>query len=125
MFTAFAVLAHSCKRFRFFSLVVCKTHAPHSVLFLLICHQNRFRKMDVSHYTFDRLTPSDVSESAVGAGGAKVNRIRVQPHRRSKESEPIIDYDSNDDLDPFDDFAPSLPEEGLMEDCTNGHRRGM
>jgi hypothetical protein len=82
-------------------------------------------RMDVSHYTFDRLTHSDSSESAVGAGCAKVNRIRVQPHRRSKDSKPIVDYDSNDDFEPFDNFAPSLPEEGLMDDDTNGRRHGM
>jgi hypothetical protein len=93
--------------------------------------------MALSHYTLDRLSPSDSSESGVGAGGAKVNRIRVQPHRVSKDKKPILDYDSNDDFEQpefdnsdtgtgpsairqfedFDDFAAS-PEEGLMEDFT-------
>jgi hypothetical protein len=91
-----------------------------------------------SHYTLDRLSPSSSSsESGVAAGGAKVNRIRVQPHHVSQDKKPILDYDSNDDFEQpafddsdtftggvairqfedFNDFAAS-PEEGLMEDFT-------
>jgi hypothetical protein len=93
--------------------------------------------MALSHYAFDRLTPIDSSESGVGAGGAKVNPIRVQPHRRSKDNKPVLDYDSNDDfdetefndsdtpngqdafqqLDNFHDYARS-PEERLSDDFT-------
>jgi hypothetical protein len=96
-----------------------------------------FGKMAYSpSYTFDRLSPSSSStsgsstESGVGHGGEEVNRIRVQPHRVSKDKKPILDYDSNDDFDDydtqtgkpailqlqeFDDLSDS-PQEGWMED---------
>jgi hypothetical protein len=47
----------------------------------------------------------------------------VQPHHHLKDNKPIVDYDSNNDFEHFDDFAPSPPEEGLMEDYTNGRRQ--
>jgi hypothetical protein len=57
-----------------------------------------------SHFTLDCLSPSSSSssssESGVGTVCAKVNRIRVQPHRVSKEKKPILDYNSNDDIYP-------------------------
>jgi hypothetical protein len=78
------------------------------------------------------LTSSSSTESGVGPGVADRNRIRVQPHRVSKDKKPILDYDSNDDFDDyetitgkpeilhfqeFDDLSDS-PQEGWMEDFT-------
>lgn len=94
-----------------------------------------------SHFSFDRLSPSSSSSSSSESGDftfrAKVHRIRVQPHRVSKEKKPILDYDSNDDIYPtefdasytltgtaaipqVDDFDASFvsPEQVFMDDFT-------
>jgi hypothetical protein len=55
--------------------------------------------MVLSHYTLDRLSPINQSESGIGAGGGQVGQIRVQPHRVSKYKKPILDYDSNEDFE--------------------------
>ena len=55
--------------------------------------------MVLSHYTLDRLSPINQSESGVRAGGGQVGPIRVQPHRVSKCNKPILDYDSNEDFE--------------------------
>lgn len=98
--------------------------------------------MVLSHYTLDRLSPINPSDSGVGVGGAQVSRIRVQPHRVSKDKKPILDYDSNDDFEEqeFDDsdtpngqadiqhFDDFISQDGYendtnVDDDRGGHRR--
>jgi hypothetical protein len=91
-------------------------------------------------YTHDCWSPSSSSTSSsstesgvlVGPGDADQNRIRVQPHRVSKEKKPILDYDLNDNFDDYDTITckPAIlhfqefnnlsasPQEGWMEDFT-------
>ena len=94
-----------------------------------------------SHLSLDRLSPSSSSSSSSESGDGtfrvKVNRIRVQPHRVSKEKKPILDYNSNDDIYPtefdasytltgtavipqVDNFDASFvsPEQVFMDDFT-------
>ena len=98
-------------------------------------------KMADSHLSLDCLSPSSSSSSSSESGDgtfhAKVNRIRVQPHRVSKEKKPILGYDSNDDIYPTEfnasytltgtaaipqvnDFDASFvsPEQVFMDDFT-------
>ena len=93
------------------------------------------------HLSLDCLSPSSSSSSSSESGDgtfrAKVNRIRVQPHRVSKEKKPILDYESNNDIYPrefdasytftgtaaipqVDNFDASFvsPEQVFMDDFT-------
>jgi hypothetical protein len=108
---------------------MCKTPASYFVFFVSHFSKKLITKMALSHYTLDSLSPKDPPASGGGAGGGPVVRIRVQPHRVSKDKQSILDYDSNDDFvdaDDFDDSDTPTPGQASSQfSLVSGGQHGM